>query len=1684
MPVTTDTLRNTKKVTILFAITSVVMTISLVWLVMVDYQRPWKDHQAQYMNNEAVIAELQYLVTQQQDYQEQLREADELVKRRSRDVDMANNPEYAQLIDDISTAKQELYGLDLTFKQKDALIVVTRTSFEEAMAVHGADGEPTRVLREKLETDEQLRLEALAAKEQAEDHLKALERKRRDLEKPYSDALRELTFLQSEVKDAQKRREDFSSILYRAGLNVPLLDFAAPPGTPARFEVKQVVAHDVKTKLNFLEGYQVDRCTTCHVVIDDKNFSEEALVDRFEKFIPAIQEELAREGQSDAPVIELPDPPTVFGFTPEQLRGNVSTHWAAVDEDEGNAYFTALQDAVNGYLAYANLPTIDLGEPLQAHPNLDLFLADDSPHPIKQMGCTVCHEGNGQETDFILAAHTPNSHEQRDEWSEKYYDRNLGVPTMTWHTLAHFWDFPMVQPQYSEASCSKCHTQVDDIGHFATEPHGQKLRHGQKLFTQLGCINCHLVEGIGDSRQVGTDLTHVSSKLSDGFLHHWIMNPQGFRPSTRMPHFFEQENNGPGSENTWDPNPELRTQAEVMAITDYLKHVSEPWDAEPLPQSTTGDVARGQELFGTVGCLACHGNIAEYGEKWIVDDISHQLAVNQRSSTAEAHRARMAEVNEQIKTAGDKKLDDEQIAALHSEYAELLKKDIPSGDATEDDFRETAEERFAEMGLNDQVYYAMKHFTEQRRAEAKDSAERERMTASLEGRDIDKLMMYIPPLFTRYAPELSGIGSKVDAAWLYTWLREPRHYSSYTKMPRMRLTEQEALDLTAYLMTLKHDAFSAEAYVVDSTIEEELDRRLSDILSGQNSQATVERIKNDDDGILTRLLESSVGGVHEGLSLTDKKMLFVGSKMIAHYGCFACHAIGGFEGAARPGTEMTAWGEKNIHQLDFAFFGGAYHDTLGETEEFQVLYPQARDDLLVRHNHDEDPGIEVMHTHASFATYKMLNPRIWDREKFKKPYEKLKMPNFYLEDDEADALVTYLLSRRPARVAESLQIPYATESSGPIAEGRQLVQELNCTGCHQIEDNVAPIHQFITLASDDGGDGDDDFDFDFGDEDEDENEEDEETIEEQDEGLAKLGSRYGGEYDIVNAPPWLRGEGAKVQPDWFHGFLLNVETLRPWTDLKVRMPSFYLTNDQASTLVDYFSALARKESEDLRDQLTKVEQTIAKSPDPVSAEQEWYTIQGLENIAHQWRHYAINNKLALERDFDFSSRGDAQAQKVFGKVLSDIRFFAHLYDVQYPFEIDGFTWMNEEQFARGEKLFHELKCLSCHVLGDETVPGSNQNPTAPNLALTHERLRYEWYHQWLQEPGSIQPGTKMPQWFEAGKSAYAAFDAELRDPFEAAFGKTGAEQMRLLLDFVWQAGETNYTAILPGADTSADMTSNPVQPESTQLETVEQPRTVRTVSAEVLSDPILGRIGPGVASDGRALGTITGRVAWEGPDVTPSFLPVADRLRDACGGETKQVGGLAIQHEGGGVGGCVVYLATGPEYMPEPAPATAVTLSMNNCRFDRPVSIVPVGATVKLVNNDAAAHNIQGRIEGTLLWSKNLVEQGATTEVTLTRPGIVEVRIPGFDWMSHHIWVVDHAGYALTNDSGEFQLQDIPPGEYDLHVWHPGWTLNTEASTGEPGAPIGRLTPVAVGGKILVLPGHPTEVTLTLGASN
>jgi cytochrome c2 len=52
-------------------------------------------------------------------------------------------------------------------------------------------------------------------------------------------------------------------------------------------------------------------------------------------------------------------------------------------------------------------------------------------------------------------------------------------------------------------------------------------------------------------------------------------------------------------------------------------------------------------------------------------------------------------------------------------------------------------------------------------------------------------------------PALADVGNRLTPEWIYQWLKDPQALRSGTIMPNPSLKDDEARDLTAFLMTLK-----------------------------------------------------------------------------------------------------------------------------------------------------------------------------------------------------------------------------------------------------------------------------------------------------------------------------------------------------------------------------------------------------------------------------------------------------------------------------------------------------------------------------------------------------------------------------------------------------------------------------------------------------------------------------------------------------------------------------------------------------------------------------------------------------------------------------------------------------------------------------------------------------------------
>src|SRR5262249_39815074 len=135
------------------------------------------------------------------------------------------------------------------------------------------------------------------------------------------------------------------------------------------------------------------------------------------------------------------------------------------------------------------LPTVKLTEAqvkeFCAHPRLDLYVGDTSPHPKEKFGCTACHGGQGSATDFMLASHTPDNTPATERWRKE----------LDWQSN-HDWEYPMMPRRFAESTCVKCHYQITDLIREGNKVEAPKLVGGYRLVEKAGCFGCHEIGGL------------------------------------------------------------------------------------------------------------------------------------------------------------------------------------------------------------------------------------------------------------------------------------------------------------------------------------------------------------------------------------------------------------------------------------------------------------------------------------------------------------------------------------------------------------------------------------------------------------------------------------------------------------------------------------------------------------------------------------------------------------------------------------------------------------------------------------------------------------------------------------------------------------------------------------------------------------------------------------------------------------------------------------------------------------------------------------------------------------------------------------------------------------------------------------------------------------------------------------
>jgi len=202
-------------------------------------------------------------------------------------------------------------------------------------------------------------------------------------------------------------------------------------------------------------------------------------------------------------------------------------------------------------------------------------------------------------------------------------------------------------------------------------------------------------------------------------------------------------------------------------------------------------------------------------------------------------------------------------------------------------------------------------------------------------------------------------------------------------------------------------------------------------------------------------------------------------------------------------------------------------------------------------------------------------------------------------------------------------------------------------------------------------------------------------------------------------------------------------------------------------------------------------------------------------------------------------------------------------------------------------------------------------------------------------------------------------------------------------------------------------------------------------------------------------GKITGTITFKGPlpEHTVDRYPVSGKW-PGCGTGFRDV--VRVDVKNGALRGCFVLLDGVTKGKKWPKPETPPMIDQKDCKFLPPLQIVRSGTSMIIRNSDNdVLHNINVKEEVMTSSGRSLERMmfniaqpfpvDIKKKVNPQSTPYLTVGCEIHNWMSAYMLATEHPYAAIVKDDGSYVIDDVPPGQYAVIVWHP--TLGRKKTT-------------------------------------
>jgi len=303
-------------------------------------------------------------------------------------------------------------------------------------------------------------------------------------------------------------------------------------------------------------------------------------------------------------------------------------------------------------------------------------------------------------------------------------------------------------------------------------PTPEQIAHGKTLATEYGCASCHEISGIKKPENFAPELTRIGSKpvtqliflpgmphaLPD-YIAAKIRQPRSFGAALKMPQY------------TFAPSQVDALTTALLSLTERSQTLPPALTVAELPPSNYQPAGKAGRLITDLACFSCHAINGRGGD--MAPDLTWEGSSVQRQWLKDFLKNPNTLRPALIRRMPKFNLSDDDITEL-TDYIMTVYQ-TPAFDR---DSMPVSGYSPAEVEQGRGLFYS------------KYGCQACHIV------DTNKDKGYIGPTLTQ-------VGSRLNAAWIYYWLKNPQVLRPGTTEPNRNMSDDEARALTAFLMTQK-----------------------------------------------------------------------------------------------------------------------------------------------------------------------------------------------------------------------------------------------------------------------------------------------------------------------------------------------------------------------------------------------------------------------------------------------------------------------------------------------------------------------------------------------------------------------------------------------------------------------------------------------------------------------------------------------------------------------------------------------------------------------------------------------------------------------------------------------------------------------------------------------------------------